>query len=137
MNRKSRSCEAVLIVAGVALALLLFASGCGKKEEPPTQPPMPQPSTTEPAMGQTQSETLAETAQETAATAEDTVTAVGAQMAAAIEQKICPVMEGNPINPNLFVEYKGKKVYFCCNGCQEKFLADPEKYISKLPQFQE
>ena len=45
-------------------------------------------------------------------------------------------MEGNPINPNIFVEYKGKKVYFCCKACPEKFLADPNKYIAKLPQFQ-
>ncbi|MBP7049499.1 MAG: YHS domain-containing protein [Phycisphaerae bacterium] len=53
----------------------------------------------------------------------------------AIEQKTCPVMEGNPINPDIFVEYKGKKVYFCCKGCPEKFLANPEKYLAKLPQF--
>ena len=33
-------------------------------------------------------------------------------------------------------EYKGKKVYFCCPSCEEKFNADPEKYISKLPQFE-
>ncbi len=136
MNRKCKSLETVLIIVGTALALLLFAQGCAKKEEPVAQPPMPKPSASEPAMGQTQSETLAGAAKETAAAAKDTVMAAGEQMAAAIEQKICPVMEGNPINPDIFVEYKGKKVYFCCNGCQEKFLADPEKYISKLPQFQ-
>ncbi len=56
--------------------------------------------------------------------------------AAAAEQTTCPVMEGNPINKSLFVEYKGKKVYFCCAGCPEKFLANPEKYVAKLPQFQ-
>ena len=56
---------------------------------------------------------------------------------AAAEQTTCPIMEGNPINKNLFVEYKGKKVYFCCAGCPEKFLENPEKYIAKLPQFQE
>ncbi|MHC4998639.1 MAG: YHS domain-containing protein, partial [Planctomycetota bacterium] len=33
-------------------------------------------------------------------------------------------------------EYKGKKVYFCCPGCDEKFTADPEKYLGKLPQFE-
>ena len=52
----------------------------------------------------------------------------------AIEQKTCPVMEG-PINKELYIEYKGKKVYFCCPGCKEKFEKEPEKYISKLPQF--
>ena len=52
----------------------------------------------------------------------------------AIEQKTCPVMEG-PINKDLFTEYKGKKVYFCCAGCKEKFEKEPEKYLDKLPQF--
>jgi len=51
-----------------------------------------------------------------------------------IEQKTCPVM-GGAINKNYYTEYKGKKVYFCCPGCKEKFEKEPEKYISKLPQF--
>jgi YHS domain-containing protein len=51
-----------------------------------------------------------------------------------VEQTTCPVMDG-PINKDLYVEYQGKKVYFCCLGCQEKFKAEPEKYLSKLPQF--
>jgi YHS domain-containing protein len=50
-------------------------------------------------------------------------------------QTTCPVM-GGPINPAIFVEYKGKKVYFCCKGCDQKFREDPEKYLAKLPQFQ-
>lgn len=53
----------------------------------------------------------------------------------AIQQTICPVMEGNKINKDIFVEYKGKKIYFCCPACKEKFNQEPEKYISKLPQF--
>ena len=55
-------------------------------------------------------------------------------VSAVSEQTVCPVMEG-PSNKELFTEYKGKKVYFCCAGCEETFLKDPEKYISKLPQF--
>ena len=50
------------------------------------------------------------------------------------EQTTCPVM-GGKINKDVSVEYEGKKVYFCCGGCDDKFLADPEKYIAKLPQF--
>ena len=52
-------------------------------------------------------------------------------------QSVCPVMEGNPIDPNIFVEYQGKKVYFCCEDCKAKFQAEPEKYIAQLPQFSE
>jgi YHS domain-containing protein len=59
----------------------------------------------------------------------------GAQLASAVEQKTCPIMEGKPINKDFFAEYKGKKIYFCCPECKPKFEADPEKYIAKLPQF--
>jgi YHS domain-containing protein len=54
---------------------------------------------------------------------------------AVVEQTTCPVMEGNPIDKNVFVIYKGKKVYFCCESCKAEFEKNPEKYISKLPQF--
>jgi Cu(I)/Ag(I) efflux system membrane fusion protein len=50
-----------------------------------------------------------------------------------IEQTHCPVM-GGKINPEVFIEYKGVKVYFCCWGCDDKFLAEPEEYIPKLPE---
>ena len=55
---------------------------------------------------------------------------------AAIEQTTCPIM-GRTINKDIFTEYKGKKVYFCCAGCKEEFEKEPEKYIAKLPQFKE
>lgn len=50
------------------------------------------------------------------------------------EQTICPVM-GGQIDRSIFTIYKGKKVYFCCEGCKPEFEKDPEKYIFKLPQF--
>ena len=53
----------------------------------------------------------------------------------ATEQTLCPVMDG-PIDKRYFVEYRGRKVYFCCPGCEDTFLKDPGKYLSKLPQFQ-
>jgi YHS domain-containing protein len=57
-------------------------------------------------------------------------------IASEVEQTTCPIMD-SPINKALFTEYKGKKVYFCCPGCEEKFKESPEKYIAKLPQFQQ
>ena len=56
------------------------------------------------------------------------------QVAQTAEQTTCPVM-GGAIDKNIFIEYQGKKVYFCCTDCLDTFKADPEKYISKLPQF--
>ena len=100
----------VLVIAAAALAL----GGCRKKE--------PAASPEAPSM-----ETMHEHAEEAKGTVE----------AAAGEQTMCPIMDGNKIDKNVFVEYKGKKVYFCCPECKGKFEADPEKYISKLPQFNE
>lgn len=51
-------------------------------------------------------------------------------------QTMCPV-SGKPINPEHSVEYKGKKVYFCCPNCPAAFEKDPEKYADKLPQLKE
>ncbi|HUW19678.1 MAG TPA: YHS domain-containing protein [Sedimentisphaerales bacterium] len=53
---------------------------------------------------------------------------------AVVEQTTCPVM-GGAINKDLFTEYKGKKVYFCCPACKGEFEKNPEKYVDKLPQF--
>lgn len=41
-------------------------------------------------------------------------------------------MEGD-INPEVFIEYKGAKIYFCCWGCDKKFVEDSAKYLAKLP----
>ena len=55
-------------------------------------------------------------------------------IAQAMEQTTCPVM-GGPIDPSVFTEYQGKKVYFCCQECLDKFKAAPEQCLAKLPQF--
>ena len=52
------------------------------------------------------------------------------------KQTICPVM-GAPIDKKYYTEYKGQKVYFCCPDCKAQFAKEPEKYLSKLPQFKE
>jgi len=50
-------------------------------------------------------------------------------------QTECPVMVGNKIDPDIYVDYKGKRVYFCCNSCKSSFIKEPEKYLPRLPQF--
>lgn len=47
--------------------------------------------------------------------------------------KVCPVM-GHPVNHDVSIVYKGKKIYFCCPGCDKKFLKNPEKYLSILEE---
>jgi YHS domain-containing protein len=48
-------------------------------------------------------------------------------------QTTCPVLGGN-INKQVYADYQGKRIYFCCKGCDEKFKKDPEKYIKKLEE---
>jgi len=97
----------MLLVVAFLTAVIVFG-GCKKKEQPAT-----------PAHTHSMEEMAKEAP--TAAAAE-------------IEQTVCPVM-GEKIDKKVFVEYKGKKVYFCCAECKGKFEAAPEKYLPKLPQF--
>jgi len=48
-------------------------------------------------------------------------------------QTTCPVM-GGPIDKNLYVDAKGKRIYLCCAGCEEAVRTEPEKYIKKIEQ---
>lgn len=49
----------------------------------------------------------------------------------AAPQTKCPVLDG-PIDKKVFVDYKGKRVYFCCAGCEKEFNKDPNKYLKKM-----
>jgi YHS domain-containing protein len=46
-------------------------------------------------------------------------------------QTTCPIMAG-PINKNISAEQKGKKVYFCCEECQQEFKKNPDKYMKEM-----
>jgi len=99
-----------MIAVCVCLGVL---AGCKKS---PTPAPTPQP------------------VQEIPQAVEKAVEPAKEAVAAAVEQTICPIMN-KPIDKNIFVEYKGKKVYFCCQGCVAEFNKDPEKWVKDLPQF--
>jgi len=47
-------------------------------------------------------------------------------------QSKCPIMGGD-IDPEVFIDYHGVRIYFCCRPCIEKFQADPKEHIAKLP----
>ena len=47
-------------------------------------------------------------------------------------QTKCPVMD-EEINPKVFAaSADGRKIYFCCKGCDKKLFANPAKYAPKL-----
>ncbi len=109
----SKQFKTMFMLISLSLVGLIMLNGCKKYEPAPT-------------------ETSAETMQGHAATMDKPAEVV----AAVLEQTTCPVM-GGAINKAIFAEYKDQKVYFCCSPCKEKFEAEPEKYIAKLPQFKQ
>ncbi|MFA5110800.1 MAG: YHS domain-containing protein [Desulfobaccales bacterium] len=48
-------------------------------------------------------------------------------------QTACPVLAGN-IDKQLYLDYQGKRIYFCCAGCDQEFKKDPAKYMKKLQE---
>ncbi len=50
-----------------------------------------------------------------------------------IAQKTCPVGK-NKIDPKVFVEHVGRKIYFCCPGCDKVFQQDPAKYVKLVDE---
>ena len=50
-------------------------------------------------------------------------------------QTQCPVLIDNKIDPSIYADYKGKRVFFCRQSCKSAFAKVPENYLSRLPQF--
>jgi len=46
-------------------------------------------------------------------------------------QSTCPV-SGDPINKEVYTDYQGKRVYFCCQACPPEFAKNPDKYMKVL-----
>lgn len=66
-----------------------------------------------------------------AAPAEAKGASAASEAAAVKPQTLCPVMN-RPINPKLYVDVEGKRIYVCCPGCIAAVKADPAKYIQAL-----
>ena len=49
--------------------------------------------------------------------------------------KMCPVMTDEEVDPEMTITFRGKAVGFCCDICIEKFKANPDRYLPRLPQF--
>ncbi len=41
-------------------------------------------------------------------------------------------MLGNKINKNIYTDYQGQRIYFCCPGCIDVFKKNPEAYLKKM-----
>ncbi len=49
------------------------------------------------------------------------------------QQTACPVQHGK-INKNLYADYQGQRVYFCCPECLPIFQKNPEAYLKRMKQ---
>jgi YHS domain-containing protein len=54
-----------------------------------------------------------------------------------MSQQICPVMTfgdiGCSVTKNdIYIDYNGKRIFFCSEGCRDTFKKDPDKYMKKL-----
>ena len=48
-------------------------------------------------------------------------------------QTECPI-QGGKIDKNVYTDYQGKRIYFCCSGCIDDFKKDPDKYLKKMEE---
>ncbi len=48
-------------------------------------------------------------------------------------QSLCPVM-GKEVNKDVYTDYEGERIYFCCAPCIEEFKKNPEKYMAALQE---
>jgi YHS domain-containing protein len=128
--KMSRTFRAAVLWTIVLVVAVVLGGGCKKKEAPAT----PAKEMSMEDMQKQATKTAEDTKKAATVTAEEAKKTT-TEAAASIEQTMCPVMDGNKIDKNVFVEYKGKKVYFCCAQCKAAFEKEPEKYLAKLPQF--
>lgn len=48
------------------------------------------------------------------------------------KQVYCPITPEEEIDSEVFTEYEGRRVYFCCERCRARFLRDPGRYATRL-----
>ncbi|MBI3834991.1 MAG: hypothetical protein HY287_11735 [Planctomycetes bacterium] len=49
---------------------------------------------------------------------------------------LCPVMPDQEIDPAVYSDWNGRRVYFCCRKCKKKFDANPGRYTVELAKYQ-
>jgi len=128
----------IAIVLVVASIMVISLAGC-KKDKPAETPSAPANQVETPSkpveLDTNKADSIIKDLEKTDPEAAKAFAAIIAEAAKdAQTQTLCPV-EGAKINKDIFVEYQGKKVYFCCQACKKKFTQSPEQFLPKLPQF--
>lgn len=113
----------MLPVLMMVCTLVIVTVGCEEKSGAPSPPATPSAETLNTGAGPTR--VAAHTGHEA------DKPNVASATRPAIAQKTCPVMGGD-IDPEVYLDHAGRRVYFCCEPCKDKFKADPAKYLAKL-----
>lgn len=53
-------------------------------------------------------------------------------VARAQSNEYCPVTTSETADPNIYLDYEGQRIHFCCNKCKRDFIADPDAYLADL-----
>jgi len=54
-----------------------------------------------------------------------------AQALPAGANQMCPVMPEEKVDPSVFVEFNGKRIYVCCKKCRQRVADDPAAWYAK------
>ncbi len=49
-------------------------------------------------------------------------------------QTTCPVSGEKLAEKEIFTDYEGRRIYFCCKKCRGTFNEDPQKFLKKMDQ---
>lgn len=49
-----------------------------------------------------------------------------------VTNALCPVTVDEPVDPSIYVQYEGSRIYFCCQRCRKQFLEDPQAYVQNV-----
>lgn len=107
-RRKEMSKILVVCVVAAAVSLAVFQTGCSNATD--TEQPHQHSAATEGVSATQRGKSAGEETK---------------------PQETCPVM-GGKISREIYVDYEGKRIYFCCPACIDTFKKDPEKYIQIL-----
>ncbi len=48
------------------------------------------------------------------------------------DNPMCPVMLGSAVDPEFWLDYNGKRIWFCCDNCRARFIANPDFFMPNV-----
>lgn len=48
--------------------------------------------------------------------------------------QVMDALSGKPINKNVYVDYEGKRIYFCCDDSRQNFNKNPAVFLRRFKE---